>query len=274
MSHIVRQADGTSVGIWGPFTLRSAFQPILASVDGKLSIIAYEGLIRPFRDDEAIEPEAFFSSLPEEYRLEAETLTRSLHLLNAGVHLEPEMSIFVNFDPSLFKQNEIVDKALSDMRLVLDEAGIDPARVVCEVIEKKSHSPAALRNCVKALRGHGYRIAVDDYGAESSNFRRIKELSPDIVKFDAKWITDLMESGPGLALLTTMAEEFAAKGIETVFEGIEESWQIELAERSGASMVQGFALARPELVSGESAAAKPKSRRAVAPRRPVTPRPS
>src|SRR5690606_24042992 len=122
---------------------------------------------------------------------------------------------------------------------------------------------------VKALRGHGYRIAVDDYGAESSNLRRIKELSPDIVKFDAKWITDLMESGPGLALLTTMVEEFAAKGIETVFEGIEESWQIELAERSGASMVQGFALARPELVSGESAAAKPKSRRAVAPRRPV-----
>jgi EAL domain-containing protein (putative c-di-GMP-specific phosphodiesterase class I) len=32
-----------------------------------------------------------------------------------------------------------------------------------------------------------------------------------------------------------------------VFEGIEEGWQLDLAEKSGASMVQGYVLARPEL---------------------------
>ena len=56
-----------------------------------------------------------------------------------------------------------------------------------------------------------------------------------------------MESGAGFALLTAMVASFEEQGIRTVFEGIEEGWQLELAEKSGASMVQGFVLARPEL---------------------------
>src|SRR5690606_30037450 len=64
---------------------------------------------------------------------------------------------------------------------------------------------------------------------------------------DAQWITRLMDSRPGFALLAVMVREFASRGIRTVFEGIEEPWQLELAEASGAHMVQGYVLARPEL---------------------------
>jgi len=56
-----------------------------------------------------------------------------------------------------------------------------------------------------------------------------------------------MESGAGFALLATMVKTFEDQGIRTVFEGIEEGWQLELAEKSRASMVQGYVLARPEL---------------------------
>jgi EAL domain-containing protein (putative c-di-GMP-specific phosphodiesterase class I) len=75
----------------------------------------------------------------------------------------------------------------------------------------------------------------------------VRALKPDIVKFDAQWITRLMETGPGFALLHAMVTTFTDQGIETVFEGIEEGWQLELAERCGATLVQGYALARPEL---------------------------
>ena len=248
LAHIIREDDGTSTGIWGAHTLKSAFQPIFAFDAGKLSVVAFEGLIRPFRDGEVWTPSAFFNSIPAVDRLHVETLTRTLHLLNAARCLPPDSSIFVNFDPSVFTEREIAETALRDMRLVLHEAGIDPRRVVCEVTEQKSGSQEALFDFVTALKGNGFRIAVDDYGADDSDMNRIRDLHPDIVKFDAKWITRLMESGPGYALLTTMVSTFAAQGIRTVFEGIEERWQLELAERSGASMVQGYALARPELV--------------------------
>ncbi|TPL54228.1 EAL domain-containing protein [Mesorhizobium sp. B2-4-6] len=247
LAHIIRHDDGTSTGVWGIYTLQSAFQPIFAFKEGKLSVVAFEGLIRPFRDGEPQSPGTFFGTCPAADRLHIEALTRTLHLLNAGVCLPQEASIFVNFDPSVFTDRSIADKALRDMRLVLHEAGIDPRRIVCEVTEQKSASQETLYDFVEALRANGFRIAVDDYGADESDINRIKELKPDIVKFDAHWITHLMESGAGFALLTAMVQSFENQGIRTVFEGIEEGWQLELAERSGASMVQGYVLARPEL---------------------------
>jgi EAL domain-containing protein (putative c-di-GMP-specific phosphodiesterase class I) len=44
-----------------------------------------------------------------------------------------------------------------------------------------------------------------------------------------------------------MVDEFASRGIVNVFEGIEERWQLEVAEEVGADMVQGYILAWPEL---------------------------
>lgn len=245
--HIVQGDDGVATGAWGPHMLKSAFQPIFAFRGEKLAMVAFEGLIRPFLDGEAHSPAAFFGSVPAHERLQVETLTRTLHFLNASACLPPAASIFVNFDPSIFTDRAIAQSALRDMRQVLAHTHIDPRRVVCEVTEKKSGSQDALFAFTAALKAGGFRVAIDDYGAESSDMDRIRRLRPDIVKFDARWITRLMESGPGYALLATMVATFANQGIETVFEGIEESWQLDLAARSGASMVQGYVLARPEI---------------------------
>jgi EAL domain-containing protein (putative c-di-GMP-specific phosphodiesterase class I) len=248
LAHVVHEPDGTVVGIWGSHVLKTAFQPIFAFVDGKLRIAAFEGLLRPFRDGVAVSPGTFFGLIPPIDRMHVETLSRTLHLFNAGKFLDPAASVFVNFDPSVFADRELTDIALRDMRLVLHETGIEPDRVVCEVTEQQSASEATLFAFVAALRDHGFRIAVDDYGAEDSDIHRIERLRPDIVKFDAQWTTQLMNSGAGFALLAQMVTTFAARGITTVFEGIEHGWQLELAEKSGASMVQGFAIARPQVV--------------------------
>ena len=247
LAHIVRQDDGTSTGVWGPYTLKSAFQPIFAFREGRLELTAFEGLIRPFREGNGVSPGVFFTSVPAADRLHVETLTRTLHLLNAAACLDPRASLFINFDPSLFCEPAVARNALRDMRLVLHEAGIDPARIVCEVTEQRTASEVALHSFVGELRDHGFRIAIDDYGAEESGIHRINQLHPDIVKFDAHWISRLMSSGPGFALLETMVEEFHRRGILSLFEGLEEPWQLELAEKCRVDMVQGYVLARPEI---------------------------
>lgn len=250
-SHIIREDDGTSTGIWGPFALRSAFQPIFAFEGGKLSLAAFEGLLRPFRDAEALPPLAFLGSLLAADRLPVENLAYTLHLLNAARWLPEGASIFINFDPSVFVDPVVVEATIREMRVTLAETGIDPHRVVCEVTEKETVSQEALFALVASLRTSGFRIAVDDYGADDSDMGRIRDLHPDIVKFDAGWIARLMDSGPGYALLATMVSTFAAEGIRAVFEGIEEGWQVELAEKAGVDMVQGFGLARPEIVPAD-----------------------
>lgn len=254
LAHIKEQDDGTATGIWDPYVLKSAFQPIFALANGKLNVSAYEGLIRPFLDEKSVSPADFFRAIPATDRLNVETLTRTLHLLNAGRFLDPEKMLFVNFDPSVFHERQIADMVLHEMRVTLNEAGIDPRRVVCEVTEQKSSSQQALAVFVDALRGSGFKVAIDDFGAEASDMERVEMLRPDIVKFDARWISRLMETKPGFALLSVMVDEFVSKGITVIFEGIEENWQLEAAEAAGAHMVQGFLLARPELVPGSFAA--------------------
>ena len=248
LAQIIRQDDASSTGVWGVYTLQSAFQPIFSFADGKLTATAYEGLIRPSRQGEPVPPGVFFANVDGADRLQIETLTRTLHLLNAAAFLPTDAAIFINFDPSVFTDASIADLALRDMRHVLNEAGIDPRRVVCEVTEKKPASEEALFGFVSALKANGFRIAVDDFGSDESDIKRIRNLKPDIVKFDAHWISRLMESGAGFALLKEMVANFEDKGIRTVFEGLEQSWQLQLAERSGASMVQGYVLALPEIV--------------------------
>lgn len=246
-AHIHPRNDGPATGFWGDYLLKSAFQPIFAFVDGRLAVAAFEGLIRPFRDGETVSPAEFFRSIPVGERLLVETLTRTLHLLNAARYLDPETLLFVNFDPSVFSDRATADLTLREMRLTLHEAAIEPERIVCEVTEQKAVTPQALTSLASALRQGGFRIAVDDYGAVDSDMDRVSALEPDIVKFDAQWLSRLMDTPPGVALLSVMVAEFASRCIKTVFEGIEEDWQLALAEKSGAHMVQGYALARPEL---------------------------
>lgn len=253
-AHIVQKDDGSRIAVWGIYELHSAFQPIFAfDENAKLSIAAFECLIRPYREGHPVSPYKFFSSVPPDERVEIETLTRNLHLLNAGKFLDPAASIFVNFDPSQFTTRENVEDALRDLRLVLSEARLDPARIVCELTEQKSASPLALQNLMISLRSHGFRIAVDDFGAEDSDFDRIVKMNPDIVKFDAVWVTKLMDSASGYSLLKSMIAKVTDRGIKTVIEGVEEPWQLELTEKSGAMMVQGFGVARPQIAPSQFA---------------------
>jgi EAL domain-containing protein (putative c-di-GMP-specific phosphodiesterase class I) len=248
---MVRAEDRTWFGVWGLYQLRSAFQPIFAFSEGRLTPYAFEGLIRPIRNGEPLSPPAFFSTFTAVERFHVETLTRNLHLMNAAQCLGEKCAIFVNFDPSVFAEETLADSALRDMRLVLHEAQIDPQRIVCEVTENEFASDETFKGLVRALRDHGFRIAVDDYGADDSDMSRIQELLPDIVKFDAFWITRLMDTGAGIALLKAMVGEFENRGIRTLFEGLEEPWHVEVAETCGVSMVQGYALGRPQTVPAD-----------------------
>jgi len=248
LAHISREADGVSIGAWGPFTLKTAFQPIFVLRGGKLFAAGFEGLVRPLRGTTPVSPAGFFASIAAEHRFSIETLTRTLHLYNAAACLPKDAAIFVNFDPSVFIDAVLVEAALSDMSGTLCELGIDPRRIVCEVTEQKTASREMLRDFTSALRHSGFSIAVDDFGSANSDIARIRALNPEIVKFDAAWTARMMQSGPGLHLLTVMVEGFARQGITSVFEGIEENWRLEMAERVGAAMVQGYALARPQVV--------------------------
>lgn len=74
----------------------------------------------------------------------------------------------------------------------LSEYQIEPARITLEILEgvssggQKSHMKQ-----LKIFKNMGLQLAIDDFGAEYSNFERVLEIDVDYLKIDAKYIKDI-----------------------------------------------------------------------------------
>lgn len=248
LDEVERLDGGVARGRHVDVVLRTAFQPIFAFHGTALKPVAFEALLRPMRDGKTLRPDQYLASLAGGERTAVETLSRTIHIINAGACLEREALVFLNLDPSLVVEGSAA-AALRDIRLLVHAAGLEPGRLVFEVTESATLDDQALFALVEALRGQGYRIAIDDFGADHSDIHRFDALKPELVKFDAAWVATLMSSGTGFAMLADLVARFDGAGVSTVLEGIEAGWQLDLAEKAGATMVQGYRLARPRLAT-------------------------
>ena len=67
---------------------------------------------------------------------------------------------------------------------------INPHRIILEILEGVSGTEEHIKQLM-ALKKEGYALAIDDFGAEHSNFGRLLELEVDYIKIDAKYIKDI-----------------------------------------------------------------------------------
>ncbi|MEM8541222.1 MAG: EAL domain-containing protein [Pseudomonadota bacterium] len=246
-----RQFDGSWIAEYGDFTLKSALQPIFRFSKGKLRPVAFEGLLRPYLDETPVLTGPFLQSIASDDQLRIETLARTLHVRNANGLPQSARRLFLNFDPSLIEPISAFETILQDLGTELRISGLSPVDCVCEITEKAERSRDHLSYFIYALRARGYRIAVDDFGSEASDMSRIEQLTPDIVKFDGGMIKSLMDHASGLTELKRLVAHFQSLRIDVILEGLEEMWQIEMAEAAGADMVQGFAAAVPRLAPAD-----------------------
>lgn len=243
-----RDENGNWIAAYRDVILKTAFQPIFRILNGKVRPVAFEGLIRPFKDGVHIMPGTFFGSVEEKDIELIEATARTLHIRNAAKLHPKARRLFVNFDPSALASVSTFESTLDHLAVELKASNLKPTDCICEITEQGVKSEQDLSYFVYSLRARGYLIAVDDFGADSSNMKRIKALTPDIVKFDGALVKRLMATPEGLKQLKLMLGNFNALRISTVLEGIEEPWQIEMADAAGCEMLQGYAMAVPRIL--------------------------
>lgn len=254
---LVTEADGSSSAAYGPFALKSAFQPIFSqSAQGLLRLEAYEALIRPFKANEPVSPAQFFPMVEAGEGANVERLCRRLHIRNASISGIGNALLFLNFDPRFFTSYAETLHEAEDLAEFARKAGLSSAQIVCEIMEKEASSRHLLNALCNGLREQKFKIAIDDYGAEDSDFDRLESLKPDVIKFDALWVHRFMETNEGIALLRAMVNQFRERGILTLFEGLEEHWQVSVCGDLGVRLLQGFALATPRLAPMKDEPAK------------------
>ena len=225
------------------FTLSSHFQPIF-SISHRRPV-GYEGLIRAVDAEQRPHSPQELLAIPKNgvENLSLDRLCRRLHMHNFARQPNGEAWLFLNLNSQCLVA-ERPDAGF--MRALFEQTGISPNRVVIEILESEIDDRFYLRNLIRHFRELGCLIAIDDFGAGHSNFDRIWELEPDIVKIDRSLIHGAGTSSRVERILTGIVSLIHEVGSLVIIEGIETEREALVAIAANADMVQGFYFARPQ----------------------------
>ena len=218
--------------------VRTEFQPIV-DLD-TAAVVAYEALSRgPAGPLER--PDALFDAARAARRLaEVDELCRHVALasaIEAGI-FAPH-TLFVNVEPEVLESGRLADL------VTLAEGAPGRLQIVLEITERAlAARPAELLDTVRRLRAAGWRVALDDVGADDMSLAFMPLLRPDIVKLDLRLVQK--RPGPAVAEIMNAVNAYAERtGAVLLAEGIENEVHVEMARALGARLGQGWMFGRP-----------------------------
>ncbi|WP_116134811.1 EAL domain-containing protein [Trinickia diaoshuihuensis] len=229
--------------------IESAFQPVLSLAHG--AAVGYEALLRASQGGASCSPEHAFAVARQAGRYgEYERACIRHHLRRFVRFADDESVLFLNLHPDVLV-DPVHGPALADDLL---ESGVAPGRVVIEVLEARQELPFALVDAVDRLRGYGFLIALDDFGAGLTNLGRVWDLRPDVVKLDRELICKAVSSYRNARSLLRLVDLLHDIGTFIVVEGIETADQARLSADCDADFVQGYYFGRPAIEIDAAAA--------------------
>lgn len=225
-------------------TLSSTFQPIFGLAHR--GVVGHEALLRVHDDTgRPISPLEFFHSEHHAKNLlYSDWLSRCLHLRNFVRQSDGQDGwLFLNFHPNVTRTGKSRHFRFTEELLRIH--GIEPNRVVVEILEQGFHDESRIVEIVDHYRSLGCLIAVDDFGAGEANFDRIWKLKADIVKLDRSLIVQASRDARARAFLSSISTMLHQAGKLVLLEGIETEEQTLIAMDADVDFVQGYHLARP-----------------------------
>jgi EAL domain-containing protein (putative c-di-GMP-specific phosphodiesterase class I) len=128
--------------------------------------------------------------------------------------------------------------------------GISLNRLTLEVVE---HTPAfngvAFQHALEQLRALGVRIALDDIGLGSSNYKMMLDCRPDYFKVDKYLIQGCHRDLHRKAVVKSVATLGESLGSHVVAEGVEQLEDLETVTDLGIALLQGYLFGKPMPVS-------------------------
>jgi diguanylate cyclase (GGDEF)-like protein len=151
----------------------------------------------------------------------------------------------VNLSPLELARNDIVERVTAP----LATHRLPPGALEIEITENilLDDAPSVVEK-LERLRGHGVRLAIDDFGTRYSSLAYLRRLPVHSLKVDRSFVHDLGPGGdsPIIRAIVAIARGF---GLHLVAEGVETVEQLHALRALGCDEVQGFLLGRPMTAS-------------------------
>ena len=225
------------------YSLTTNFQPIFSLAHRRP--VGYEALIRGTDSGGKVYlPAELLAQAPAGVaRMQLDRQCRALHVRSFR-RLRDEVSwLFLNVDPHIAVQGH----RFGSFAQMLEESGLSPHRVAVELIETPFDDQKRLVNAVEHYHELGCLVVIDDFGAGYSNFDRIWQLKPDIVKIDREMTRRVTVEPLARRMFAGIISVLHEAGALVCVEGIETEGEALCATEANADLLQGNFFAQPAL---------------------------
>jgi diguanylate cyclase (GGDEF)-like protein len=132
------------------------------------------------------------------------------------------------------------------VRQILATHSVDPGLIELELTENSlMEDTDGTRECLRALKSIGVRLAIDDFGAGYSCLSYLRQFPLDVLKIDRSFVSDLDTSVDSQVICSAILSLAHRLSLDAVAEGIESEQQLSFLTRNDCQYGQGhyFSLA-------------------------------
>jgi len=219
------------------------YQPILNAATGR--IVAAEALLRWSPAATGTMPPKEFIPVAEQsgliVSLGAFVLREALiHASDWPMSHGNAMRVSINIAARQVQDPACVELILQALR----EASFPPDRLQLELSESTQITEdAAAVDRLRALKGVGVSIAIDDFGVGYSSLSRLRHLPFDTLKIDGTFIKDVTTDPGSGAVAGAVISLGQNLGLEVIAEGVETPAQVKHLLSRGCTLMQGYLFA-------------------------------
>lgn len=208
------------------------FQPIFYP-DGK-TVYAREALMRPHNKS--------VTDLIAEYQENGK-----LHVLEVATFFGASQAYQLRGYSKIVSVNSFPSEVFTqdELKAYTDYFGNEKHIMIWETLEYPYLDADIAMKKRKVADVYYNQIALDDFGAGISDEKAVDTVKPDIVKLDRGLITDIDKDENRQQDIKEKIDQFHARNINVIAEGIETEAEFETMKRLGADFFQGYYLGMP-----------------------------
>ncbi len=224
------------------------FQPIMDLGSG--SVVGYEALSRLILNDSHLEAARFIEFAEKAgviHRLDLLVLEKTLRALATR---EYDGLVFINLSP----RSIALANFLSELKRMVAEFGIEPARVIFEITERDTlKNLVTLEHLVAELKLAGFKLAIDDFGSGFSSFQYLRRLPIDFLKIEGDFVVNMLHNDKDRAFVHSIHQLALGLGIRVIAEHIESPEVMAALRDMGVELGQGYYIGLPDRTLGKQA---------------------
>lgn len=221
--------------------MRLAYQPVVYAADPAM-IGFFEGFIRLLNQRDQVIPARDFMGAVEQTQLGRDIDCAALQMGLMALQRNPQIRVSINMSARSVGYRpwaNILRKALRDSPRL-------GRNLILEITEPSTlQVPDVLKSFMTEMRDHGIVFALDDFGADVTSLRLLRELRFEIAKIDGVLVKNVDESPDRQAVARAAIAIAQELEMYVVAEAVETEGEANWLREAGVGCLQGYLFGPP-----------------------------